>query len=180
MLTGKLPYPDIDDLDLLKTSMTSLKQVVLPKEANKLPKGFKKALGAMLQVDPELRPSIEQVLILIKDSVVPNSIPVTNRLIFPPDSSSTITPSSSNHPTPLDENARISLALLMVHFYSIRSYLPSVDLYKRDTHVPYNSLFSKNRPGTGFHLFSLENNKTTLGYRIANCVHLPDRCLLFQ
>lgn len=122
MLTGKLPYPDIDDLDLLKTSMCSLKQVILPKEANKLPKGFKKALGAMLQVDPELRPSIEQVLLLIKDSssssptlsALSNNAPVTKQLIFPSSTTNTTTHPSSN-PTPLDENARISLALLIVN-----------------------------------------------------------------
>lgn len=124
MLTGKLPYPDIDDLDVLKTSMTSLKQVVLPKEVNKLPKGFRKALGAMLQVDPELRPSIEQVLILIKDSAVTNHHAISEtksnskQLIFP-SNNSTITPQTIT-PTPsFDENARISLALIMVNTQSL-------------------------------------------------------------
>lgn len=126
MLTGKLPYPDIDDLDLLKTSMCSLKQVVLPKEANKLPKGFKKALGAMLQIDPELRPSIEQVLVLIKDSTpIPKDIiqRQTKQLICPSNNSSSITTHSTTTPASFDENARMTLALIMVK--SARKYFQS-------------------------------------------------------
>jgi serine/threonine protein kinase len=118
MLTGKLPYADIDDLDVLKSAMCSLKQVNLPKEANKLPRGFRKALGAMLQVDPELRPSIEQVLILIKesDSIVSSISKSKKRLnqsqIALPVAK--ITAPSQTKPHVLDENTRISLALIMV------------------------------------------------------------------
>jgi serine/threonine protein kinase len=118
MLTGKLPYADINDIDALKSAMCSLKQVNLPKEANKLPRGFRKALGAMLQVDPELRPSIEQVLILIResDSIV-SSISKSKKksnqsqIALP---IAKITALPQTQPQVLDENTRISLALVMV------------------------------------------------------------------
>ena len=113
MLTGKLPYADIDDIDTLKSSMCSLKQVNLPKEANKLPRGFKKALGAMLQVDPELRPSIEQVLILIRDSDSLKDFKVKKHSNLSPIGAK-VTPLSLTQPQILDENTKISLALLMV------------------------------------------------------------------
>ena len=132
MLTGKLPYADIDDIDNLKSAMTSLKQVILPKEANKLPKGFKKALGAMMQVDPESRPTIEQVLLLIKEIDTPEGVTNIkrinqNRLSLPPPPptssarqlrqksvSTTPFPPSRMTENSLDENTRISLALFMV------------------------------------------------------------------
>lgn len=134
MLTRKLPYADIDDIDTLKTAMCSLKQINLPKEANRLPGGFKKALGAMLQVDPELRPTIEQVLVLLKedeitntstntlintDQQVYNSKPVYNRNEVSKLETSkrqlSISSGTTRHPSQLDENARISLALLIVN-----------------------------------------------------------------
>ena len=125
MLTGKLPYADVDDIDNLKSAISSLKLVILPKESNKLPKGFKKALGAMLQVDPELRPTIEQVLLLIKDidtSGVKN-IKRTNlgRLSLPSSSATSKQSPKSTFPgSPsriIDENTRISLALFMVRYF---------------------------------------------------------------
>ena len=125
MLTGKLPYSDIDDLEALKSAMCSLKQVNLPKEVNKLPKGFRKALGAMLQVDPELRPSIDQVLILIREPDLnssnnssktkkqskqsQNQNQMTLRLPI-----AKMTSQAQTQPQVLDENTRISLALIMV------------------------------------------------------------------
>lgn len=114
MLTGKLPYSDIDDIDALKSAMSSLKQVNLPKEANKLPRGFRKALGAMLQVDPELRPSIEQVLILIResDSVTSSKVKKQSKtqtsMVLP------VAKVTQPQSQVLDENTRISLALIMV------------------------------------------------------------------
>lgn len=116
MLTSKLPYSDIDDIDALKSAMSSLKQVNLPKEANKLPRGFRKALGAMLQVDPELRPSIEQVLILIResDSVASSKVKKQSKTQTP----MTLPVAKVTQPQSqvLDENTRISLALIMVTF----------------------------------------------------------------
>lgn len=130
MITGKLPYADIDDIDALKSAMCSLKQVNLPKEANKLPRGFRKALGAMLQVDPELRPSIDQVLILIKET--DNSVSLSSvtteddfkvkkrlnqrTLPLPPLVAKTTQLNSQSHTTDpfLDENTRITLALIIV------------------------------------------------------------------
>lgn len=126
MLTGKLPYADIDDLDALKLAMCSLKQVNLPKEANKLPRGFRKALGAMLQVDPELRPSIDQVLILIRESDLNSSInnsktkkrSIQNQMTLPLPMVK-VTSQAQAQPQLLDENTRISLALLMVNSSSL-------------------------------------------------------------
>lgn len=127
MITGKLPYPDIDDIDNLKCAISSLKQVIPPKEVSKLPNGFKKALGAMLQLDPELRPTIEQVLLLISEADAPGvkNIKKNNqkRLSLPNFSSASKASIPSNHKSPsiritdnlLDENTRISLALLMVN-----------------------------------------------------------------
>lgn len=138
MLTGKLPYADIDDLDALKSAMCSLQQVSLPKEANKLPKGFKKALGAMLQVDPELRPSIEQVLILIKESDFKlNNLKKTSKLPLPPPSTPKPTPISNQ----LDENTRITLALFMVNISQRIFYLIIVDLYQCDPDISDYSIF---------------------------------------
>ena len=134
MLTHKLPYADIDDIDALKASMCSLNHLILPKEANKLPRGFKKALGAMLQVDPELRPSIEQVLLLIRDSDISADfssgihVQDINKKVITTDKSTptinhrrrlSLSPPPVNFQTSaattqLDENTRISLALLMV------------------------------------------------------------------
>ena len=129
MLTGKLPYSDIDDLEALKSAMCSLKQVNLPKEVNKLPKGFRKALGAMLQVDPELRPSIDQVLILIREPDLNSSITSSktkkqsnqsrsqnqhqNQMTLPLPIAK-MTSQAQTQPQMLDENTRISLALIMV------------------------------------------------------------------
>lgn len=125
MLTKRLPYADIDDIDVLKSAMTALNHVNLPKEANKLPRGFKKALEAMLQIDPELRPSIEQVLLLIRDNnaSVPNNPSVGSvRLNVKRDNfkakrrlSLPQPPAPSQSSSQLDENTRISLALLMVN-----------------------------------------------------------------
>lgn len=127
MLTQKLPYADIDDIDTLKIAMCSLKQINLPKEANRLPKGFKNALGAMLQVDPDLRPTIEQVLVLLKEDEVnftttapinqiSRSRPMVIRHGAPKIGTSkrrlSLTP---QHSSQLDENTRISLALLIVN-----------------------------------------------------------------
>ena len=125
MLTGKLPYADIDDLDALKSAMCSLKQVNLPKEVNKLPRGFRKALGAMLQVDPELRPSIEQVLILIKESDPDKPLSETKiqkrldqrtlSLSLPPPITKTKMTETPQPQQLLDENTRITLALITVN-----------------------------------------------------------------
>lgn len=114
MLTGKLPYSDIDDIDALKSAMSSLKQVNLPKEANKLPRGFRKALGAMLQVDPELRPSIEQVLILIRDSDSDTSSKVKKQSKTQTSMVLPVAKVTQPQSQVLDENTRISLALIMV------------------------------------------------------------------
>lgn len=130
MLTRKLPYADIDDIDTLKIAMCSLKQINLPREANRLPKGFKKALGAMLQVDPELRPTIEQVLILLKNDddrihtieAMPAPMNQVHTEIYKPLVNKeginkrciSLAPTKNQNPSQLDENTRISLALLIV------------------------------------------------------------------
>lgn len=130
MLTGKLPYSEIDDIDTLKSIMCTLNQVILPKEVNRLPKGFKKALGAMLQVDPELRPTIDQILILIKEESRPlSSSPLSEMFrshqdeeeerIIPKLHRRLSLPPPSPSPPTIDENTRITLALLMVNSISM-------------------------------------------------------------
>ena len=135
MITGKLPYADIEDIEALKGVMCSLNRVILPKEAGKLPKGFKKALGAMLQVDPELRPSIEQILILIREEAKSSPIQqqkpnqeaqedqkdfvspkFQRRLSLPPPQFTDLQTQFPRQIATLDENTRITLALLMVKF----------------------------------------------------------------
>lgn len=147
MLTGRLPYENIDDIDTLKIAMCALKRVSLPMEADRLPKPFKEALSALLQVHPEARPTIDQVLVIlgeaatfasepgqpVSDATLTNAIsasrPATRLLSLPP-------------PTPpalLDENMRIMLALLIVPLSAIIISCSSppvrVGLCQRPSHV---------------------------------------------
>lgn len=129
MLTKRLPYSDIEDIDILKMAMCSLKQVPLPKEAIKIPARFRKVLGAMLQVDPDLRPNIDQIIQLIssegggegegrevnieqlkemKSKLVQTTPIYNNKLSLPP-----LPPLKIQR---LDENTKISLALLLVNY----------------------------------------------------------------
>lgn len=137
MLTGKLPYSDIDDIDNLKSAMSSLKAVILPKETNKLPRGFKKALGAMLQVDPVLRPTIEQVLLLIKEIDVSGgvtnikrinhkrySLPSSTAAAAATTAKQSSTTASITTSRIIDENTRISLALFMVRYINLGQLHP--------------------------------------------------------
>lgn len=192
MLTGKLPYSyaDIEDIDTLKSVMCSLNQVILPKEANKLPKGFKKALASMLQVDPELRPTIEQVLILIRDGPIvekqnqqlPQQPPnFKRRLSLPP-------PPPAFNPTPtvsastqIDENTRISLALFMVlpqGIIIVFFKLFFIDVYKCHSYLSDYSVLEESNFGFRIYFCGFEIKQTTNSFLAGSNVFIVDYCIL--
>lgn len=59
---GGLPYPNIDDVDLLRLDMLSLKGINLSLEMENIPRPLKNLLLDMLSLDPSNRPSIGQTI----------------------------------------------------------------------------------------------------------------------
>ena len=109
MVAGRLPYDNLDDIDALRGTICALTAVKLPEKAlKKLPKAFQDALKAMLQIDPEFRPSTTQLLLMLEGgnrSAEPSTKPKKpelKRLPAPPE------------PAKIDENTRITLALFIV------------------------------------------------------------------
>lgn len=141
MLTKRLPYRDIDDIDGLKREMMLIKQITLPKEAFSLPKAYRDVMASLLQLDPELRPNIDQVLIMLSTVSVPVFRPkFAQPLAITGAETHSIAPSSAavvsapipayiadKFSRPIDDNSRISVAMYIIFISIIPSYpsLPS-------------------------------------------------------
>ena len=51
MITGRLIYEQIDDIDILKREMLLLKRIVLPRDSSKLPKIYRDVLSSLLALN---------------------------------------------------------------------------------------------------------------------------------
>jgi len=139
MLTRRLPYMDINDIDALKREMKLLKQISLPKQANSLPRPYRDVMASLLQLDPELRPDIDQVLIMlnvIKAPIVPlnltKTLAITNTESDPSSKEATPIPAyiADKFSQPIDDNSRISVALYIIFISVLPSY-PSLPTTSR-------------------------------------------------
>lgn len=116
MLNGRLPYDNIDDIDLLRNTICSLKSVSIPRESLKrLPKPFQDALRAMLQINPEFRPTTSQLLAMIQmGKPLERTISKSKYSLQKSPTLAQLPPVPE--PRKLDENTRISLALFIVRY----------------------------------------------------------------
>lgn len=127
MLNGRLPYDNIDDIDILRNTICGMKSVSIPRESLKrLPKSFQDALRAMLQIDPEFRPTTSQLLAMIQSGKpIERSV---SKSKFAIQKSPTL---PQLPPVPelrkLDENSRITLALFIVSRIKSSFYLTLSD-----------------------------------------------------
>lgn len=114
MLNGRLPYDNIDDIDILRNTICSLKSVSFPRESLKrLPKPFQDALRAMLQINPEFRPTTSQILAMIQTGKpIERTVSKSKYSLQKSPTLAQLPPVPE--PRKLDENSRITLALFIV------------------------------------------------------------------
>lgn len=107
LTAGRLPYDNVDDIDALRGTICALRNVQLPTKITKrLPKPFQDALKAMLQIDPQFRPTTSQLLAMLQEGklIVPTGKPRAELKGLP----------APPQPAKIDENTRITLALFIV------------------------------------------------------------------
>ncbi len=165
MIAGRLPYDNIDDIDALRGTISALKAIKVPERAiRKLPKAFQDALKAMLQVDPQFRPTTTQLLLMLSGSE-PTIIPKKEepkRLAAPPE------------PPKIDENTRITLSLFIVsrHCIVIVFYFISVDSGFSHPNLSFFASLESDNLSFRFYHFSFESDSITIGH--------PFNCNLFN
>lgn len=80
---GQLPYPNIDDVDILREDMLSLRSIKLPTQLRKdIPKDLAALLSHLLSLEPERRPSASEARIMT--SMVLEALQLEERMMRSP------------------------------------------------------------------------------------------------